>query len=84
MALIIMCSHCGAILRYEESKIVSPRDVVKNFGYRCPKCRSTLKVDNFEVEIKERTRKKMGSQTVIRYRSTWRRRRRRVRSRRVF
>jgi len=87
MALIIACNECGFILRYEESKIVSPYEVARQFGSRCPKCKSMFSIEKFEIEIQERNRRRTSNQMVIRYRSSLKTRRVRralKRSRRIF
>ena len=41
----VTCAECNYLL-YEDNILKSPKDIIKKFDGRCPKCKRTL---NFEI-----------------------------------
>lgn len=46
---IVLCDDCGYIL-HRGNELVTPKDIVKKYSGRCPKCSSIL--NNNDVKIK--------------------------------
>ncbi|RLE66333.1 MAG: hypothetical protein DRJ47_02870 [Thermoprotei archaeon] len=54
MTLIIKCHRCGFTL-YKGSEIVTPYEVLKRYGFRCPKCITHLSETPREILIEKRS-----------------------------
>lgn len=46
----IICSSCGEIL-YERNDLKPPKEIIKDFNGKCPKCNKELVFDPKNVEI---------------------------------
>lgn len=57
MPIIIKCKQCGFIF-YNDNRLTSIQDVLKNYGYRCPVCMSLIPssireiVHELEINVK--------------------------------
>jgi len=49
---IIKCAKCGYVL-YKGNDLIPPRDIVKKFNGRCPKCSSALSQNPLSIEVRE-------------------------------
>ncbi|MEM4577159.1 MAG: hypothetical protein QW701_06960 [Candidatus Nezhaarchaeales archaeon] len=52
MPQVIKCAKCGYIL-YKGKDLTPPRDVVKKFNGKCPKCFSMLNVNPVSINVRE-------------------------------
>jgi predicted nucleic-acid-binding Zn-ribbon protein len=44
----ISCSKCGFVL-YEDEELIQPVEILRKYEFRCPRCVSTLEVQNVKV-----------------------------------
>jgi len=49
---IIKCAKCGYVL-YKGNDLIPPRDVVRKFDGKCPRCSSTLSQNPVSIEVRE-------------------------------
>lgn len=52
MPEIIKCSKCGYVL-YRGNDLIPPRDIVKKFNGKCPRCSSILSQSPVSIEVRE-------------------------------
>lgn len=51
MPQIVKCANCGYIL-YKGIDLMAPKDIVKKFNGKCPKCMTTLTQKPVHIEIR--------------------------------
>jgi len=51
----IVCSNCKFVLYYGDD-LIYPEDVLKKYGYRCPQCGKSLKLDPEKIEVRKVSR----------------------------
>jgi ribosomal protein S27AE len=49
---IVKCAKCGYVL-YKGNDLIPPRDIVKKFNGKCPRCSSTLSQNPLSIEVRE-------------------------------
>jgi ribosomal protein S27AE len=49
---IIKCAKCGYVL-YKGNDLIPPRDVIRKFDGKCPRCSSTLSQNPVSIEVRE-------------------------------
>jgi len=50
MPEVIRCSNCGVVL-YRGDELTNPKEVIKRYNFRCPKCGRKLEVPPKEIKI---------------------------------
>ncbi|MDI9620042.1 MAG: hypothetical protein QFX33_04450 [Candidatus Nezhaarchaeota archaeon] len=50
MPQVIKCVNCGYVL-YKGNDLVPPREVIKKFHGKCPKCASTLNQTPISIDV---------------------------------
>jgi len=53
---IVICGRCGYVLHRGE-ELVTPRDVVKKYNGRCPRCSSQLSTKSMKIEVVSKGRR---------------------------
>ncbi|MCX8204263.1 MAG: hypothetical protein N3H31_01205 [Candidatus Nezhaarchaeota archaeon] len=48
---IVVCSQCGYVL-HKGVELVTPRDVVKKYSGKCPKCLNQLNAKGVRVQVR--------------------------------
>ncbi|MHC1601531.1 MAG: hypothetical protein ACXQTB_04220 [Candidatus Nezhaarchaeales archaeon] len=55
MPQIVKCANCGYVL-YKGNDLVPPKDIVKKFNGKCPKCMALLNQNPLSIEVRGQKR----------------------------
>jgi len=55
MPQIVKCANCGYVL-YKGNDLVPPKDIVKKFNGKCPKCMAPLNQNPLSIEVRGQKR----------------------------
>jgi len=59
LAIKIICHQCKAVL-YEDSELISPREILDKYDSKCPKCSAFLSFDPTKLSISVNERLQRG------------------------
>lgn len=59
MAIKIICHQCKSVL-YEDSELISPREILDKYDSKCPKCSAFLSFDPTKLNIYVNERAQRG------------------------
>ena len=64
MPITIKCHRCSFVL-YKGDDPISPEEILKRYGYKCPRCLAPLSLDNLQISIEVTKKRKKRRKYIL-------------------